>query len=115
MKSKLFDYVEKDNFIYNLSGLTKLVCFLTMTFAVMFSYDIRFILFVAVLSLVFFKMSEITYRQIRLMMIYTIVFLVMNFVLTYIFNPQYGVEIYGTKHVICSLTSRYTLTQEQLL
>ena len=115
MKSKLFDYVEKDNFIYNLSGLTKLICFLAMTFAVMFSFDIRFVLFVAVLSVIFFKMSEITYRQIRLMLIYTTIFLVMNFVLTFLFNPQYGVEIYGTKHVIAGITPRYTLTQEQLL
>lgn len=115
MKSKLFDYVEKDNFIYNLSGVTKLVCFLTMTFAVMFSYDIRFVLGVAVLSVIFFKMSEITYRQIRLMLIYTAIFLGMNFILTFIFNPQYGVEVYGTSHEIFSLTSRYTLTQEQLL
>ena len=28
MKSKLFDYVERDNFIYNLSGVTKLLGFL---------------------------------------------------------------------------------------
>ena len=115
MKTKLFDYVEKDNFIYNLSGLTKLICFLAMTFAVMFSYDIRFILCVAVLSVIFFKMSEITYRQIRLMLIYVVIFLGMNFILTFIFNPQYGVEIYGTYHKIFSITSRYTVTQEQLL
>lgn len=54
MKAKLFDYIDRDNFIFNLSGLTKLVCFLFMTFAVMFSYDIRYILFVMVLSAVFF-------------------------------------------------------------
>ena len=43
MKAKLFDYIERDNFIYRLSGLTKLAGFFFMTFAVMFSYDIRFI------------------------------------------------------------------------
>ena len=31
MKSKLFDYVERDNFVFNLSGMTKLVCFLIAT------------------------------------------------------------------------------------
>ena len=44
MKSKLFDYIDRDNLIFNLSGLTKLVCFIGLTFAVMFSYDIRYIL-----------------------------------------------------------------------
>ena len=45
MKAKLFDYTDRDNFIFNLSGLTKLFCFIFMTFSVMFSYDIRYILF----------------------------------------------------------------------
>ncbi len=115
MKAKLFDYIDRDNFIYNLSGLTKLVCFICMTFSVMFSYDIRYILFVMVLSVVFFKMSEISFKQIKLMTIYVIIFLAMNFILTFIFSPQYGVEIYGTKHEIFSIAGRYVLTQEQLL
>lgn len=115
MKSKLFDYIDRDNFIYNLSGLTKLVCFICMTFAVMFSYDIRYILFVMVLSVLFFKMSEISFKQIKLMTIYVIIFLAMNFVLTFIFSPQYGVEIYGTKHELFRIAGRYVVTQEQLL
>ena len=50
MKSKLFDYIDRDNFVYNLSGLTKLLAFVCFTFSVMFSYDIRYILFVLVLG-----------------------------------------------------------------
>lgn len=115
MKSKLFDYIDRDNFIYNLSGLTKLVCFIGMTFAVMFSYDIRYILFVMVLSVVFFMMSGLEFRQIKLMAIYVVIFLAINFVLTYVFSPQYGVEIYGTKHELFRINSRYVVTQEQLL
>ena len=41
MKAKLFDYIERDNFIYNLSGATKLLCFLFLTFTAMYAYDIR--------------------------------------------------------------------------
>ena len=93
MKSKLFDYIDRDNFIFNLSGLTKLVCFIGLTFAVMFSYDIRYILFVMVLSVIFFAMSGLQFKQIRLMTIYVVIFLSVNFVLTYIFSPQYGTEI----------------------
>ncbi|MBS5063659.1 MAG: energy-coupling factor transporter transmembrane protein EcfT [Hungatella hathewayi] len=115
MKSKLFDYIDRDNFIYNLSGLTKLVCFICMTFSVMFSYDIRYILFVMALSVIFFRMSEISFKQIKLMTIYVIIFLAMNFILTFIFSPQYGVEIYGTKHEMFHIAGRYVVTQEQLL
>lgn len=115
MKSKLFDYTERDNFIYNLSGLTKLICFFFLTFAVMFSYDIRCILGVMALSLIFFKISEITFQQVKIMVIYVIIFLSLNFLLTYLFDPQYGVGIYGTCHEIFRFNARYTVTLEQLL
>lgn len=115
MKEKLFDYNERDNFIYNLSGLTKLVCFIGMTFAVMFSYDIRYILFVMGLSFLFFCMSQIKLRQVKVMVIYVAAFLLMNFILTYIFSPQYGTEIYDSVHEIFRFNSRYIVTLEQLL
>ena len=115
MKTKLFDYVDRDNFIYNLSGVTKLIAFICMTFSVMFSYDIRYILFVAVVSVAFFLMSGLKFRQIKQMLIYVVIFLVINFVLTYVFSPQYGCEIYGTKHVLFEITGRYIVTEEQLL
>lgn len=115
MKNKLFDYVERDNFIFNLSGLTKIVCFFFLTFAVMLSYDIRAILLVLVFSFIVLKISEIRFSQVKLMFYYTLVFLLMNFVLTFLFSPQYGVEIYGTKHELFRFSARYVVTQEQLL
>lgn len=115
MKSKLFDYIDRDNVIFNLSGLSKLVAFIGMTFAVMFSYDIRYILFVMVLSGIFFAMSGLEFRQVRVMGIYVIIFLVINFILTFVFSPTYGTEIYGTRHELFSFGGRYVVTQEQLL
>ena len=115
MKTKLFDYIERDNLIFRLSGLTKLLCFIFMTFSVMFSYDIRYILFVTLLSCIFFWMSELKFKQIRLMLIYVAIFLLLNFILTYLFSPVYGTEIYGTTHEIFRFSKRYVVTQEQLL
>ena len=115
MKAKLFDYIERDNFIYRLSGLTKLVGFFFMTFAVMFSYDIRFISCVFVFSFILIRMADITFSQIRIMLIYVIIFLAINFVLTFLFSPLYGTEIYGTRHDLFSFGGRYVLTEEQLL
>ena len=68
MKAKLFDYVERHNVIYDLSGVTKLFCFLFLTAAVMFSYDIRAILVIMALSILFLRMSQIQFRQIKLML-----------------------------------------------
>ena len=115
MNTKLFDYVERHNFIYDLSGVTKFLCFMIAGAAVMFTYDIRVMVLVFLVSIVAFFLSQITFKQVRLMVIYVAIFMLMNILLTFLFNPQYGVEIYGTKHVIFSITERYTLTQEQLM
>lgn len=115
MKAKLFDYIEKDNFVFNLSGMTKLLCFLILTFTIMFSYDIRVIAAVLVFSFWVLHVSEIKFSQIKVMMYYVLVFILINFILTFLFSPKYGVEIYGTEHALFSITSRYTVTLEQLL
>ncbi len=115
MKTKLFDYVARDNIVYNLSGLTKITCFFLLTFAVMFSYDARFVLSVLILSFIILRVSEITFQQVKLMFIYVFFFLLLNFVLTFIFSPTYGVEIYGTRNEIFTIAGRYVVTLEQLL
>ncbi|ANW99525.1 hypothetical protein CSTERTH_11030 [Thermoclostridium stercorarium subsp. thermolacticum DSM 2910] len=114
MKLKLFSYNVLDTPIHRLSGLTKLICFLLLTFAVMYSYDIRFILFVTVFSIVILKISKIKFSQIRLMIIYVVIFIAVNFVLTFLFAPEYGVEIYGTRHELLRISGRYNVTIEQL-
>jgi len=81
----------------------------------MYSYDIRFILAVMVFSLIILKVSEIKYSQIKIMIIYLLLFLATNFILTFLFSPEYGVEIYGTRHDILKIFGRYNLTLEQLL
>ncbi len=115
MKAKLFDYIDRDNYIYNLSGLTKLLCFIFMTCSVMFSYDIRYILFVMVLSALIFKASGLQFKQIKIMCIYVLIFLLVNFVLTFLFSPTYGTEIYGTRHELFHIAGSYAVTEEQLL
>lgn len=114
MKLKLFSYNFLDTPIHRLSGLTKLISFLLLTFAVMYSYDIRFILFVTVFSVIILKTARIKYSQIRLMIIYALVFIAINFVLTFLFAPEYGVELYGTRHELFRILGRYNVTLEQL-
>ncbi|MEG0806194.1 MAG: energy-coupling factor transporter transmembrane component T [Lachnospiraceae bacterium] len=115
MKSKLFDYIERDNFIFNLSGVTKLLCFFFLSFAVMFSYDIRSVIVITIFSFVMLGVSQIKFKQIKVMLYYVFVFLILNFILTFIFSPQYGTEIYGTSHELFHIAGRYIVTQEQLL
>jgi len=114
-KAKLFSYDIVDTPIHRLSGLTKLICFLFLTFAVMYSYDIRVILGVMAFSLVIMKISKIKFSQIRLMVVYVLIFIFTNAIISFLFSPEMGVEIYGTRHPILSLPGKYDLTKEQLL
>lgn len=113
-KMKLFSYNTVDTPIHRLSGFTKLVCFLLLTFAVMFSYDIRVILAVMVFSVAVLKISKIQFSQIRLMVLYVLIFVLTNAIITFFFSPEEGVKIYGTRHVIAKLYGEYKLTWEQI-
>ncbi len=114
-KAKLFSYDTVDSPIHRLSGLTKLICFLLLTFAVMYSYDIRVILLMIVFSIYIIKISEIKFSQIKLMVVYVLIFVLTNAIISFFFAPEMGVEIYGTRHPIVKLYGRFALTQEQLL
>jgi len=114
VKNKLFSYNFIETPIHNLSGLIKLLCFLLLTFAVMFSYDIRAVSFVMIFSLFILKTARIKYSQIRLMVIYVAVFLLTNAIITFLFSPEEGVKIYGSRHEIAHLIGPYSLTWEQL-
>ena len=67
------------------------------------------------LSFTVLRMSGITFSQIKVMLWAVVLFLGMNFILTYLFNPTYGVEIYGTCHEIFRFSDRYIVTWEQIL
>ncbi len=113
-KMKLFSYNFIDTPIHRLSGLTKLICFLLLTSAVMFSYDLRVILAIMAFSIYLLWLSRIKWSQIRLMVIYVLIFLITNAVISFFFAPEQGVSIYGTRHEIVDLWGRYALTWEQI-
>jgi energy-coupling factor transport system permease protein len=113
MKMKLFSYNLADTFIHRLSGLTKLICFLFLTFAVMYSYDIRVILVVMVFSILLMRAARIQFSQVRLMVIYVLIFIVTNAVISFFFSPEFGTSIYGTSHEFAKVFG-ISLTYEQL-
>jgi energy-coupling factor transport system permease protein len=113
MKMKLFSYNLADTFIHRLSGLTKLICFLFLTFAVMYSYDIRVILVVMVFSILLMRTAHIQFSQVRLMVIYVLIFIFTNAVISFFFSPEFGTTIYGTSHEFARVFG-ISLTYEQL-
>lgn len=114
MKIKLFSYNQLDTFIHRLSGLTKLLCFLIMIFTVILTYDIRVLLFMLAFAIVLFRISRIPFDSVKLLFGYIIVFLLFDFVLSFVFDPQYGVEVLGSRHEIFSFGGPFVLTWEEL-
>ena len=114
MKTKLFSYSQLDTFIHRLSGLTKLICFLLLTSSVMLTFDIRIIFGIMILSIILFRIAKVEFKKVKLMFIYVFIFLITNFFLTLLFEPLYGVEIYGTCHELFRISNRYIVTLEQL-
>jgi energy-coupling factor transport system permease protein len=53
-------------------------------------------------------------KKIRLIMVLVIGYLLINTVISFFFNPYYGVEIYGTRHELFKLIGNVYVTQEQL-
>jgi ABC-type cobalt transport system, permease component CbiQ and related transporters len=110
----LFNYIERESPIHRLTGATKLLCLILYSTAGMITFDTRMLFCLAVLSFALLRISKIRYKDISFILNFTAFFMVFNNILIYLFSPQYGVEIYGTKHLIFNGIGRYALTLEQL-
>ena len=112
--TNLFNYIDRPSPIHRLTGATKLLCLLLWSFAAMSTYDTRLLLFLAVFSLLLFAVSRIRLADVRFMLGFTAVFMVLNNLLVFVFSPQHGVELYGSSHVLLRLGGRWIITKEQL-
>lgn len=110
----ILEYIPKDSFIHNLTGATKLICFILWCIVTMITYDTRLLAILLLFSLFLFKVSKLKFKDVSFILIFTIVFLMLNNLLIYIFGPNTGSDIYGSKHVIVNLFGNYSITQEQL-
>ena len=110
----VLNYLPRESVIHKLTGTTKLAFFLLFTFASMITYNTWVLLGLFAVSLAAFKLSKIKFREVRFMMIFMLVFLVLNNLFIFLFDPNQGTTLYGTRHVLCHLFWRYDLTAEQL-
>ena len=113
--NSLFNYINKDSIIHRLSGATKLVLLLFVVLSAMVTFDTRYLICLTIFSISLLVVSKIKLREIKALIYITVVFLFMNNFFIYLFSPQYGIELYGTKHLIFKITNHYIITQEQLL
>ena len=112
--SKILSYEEKDTWIHRLSGVTKLIFFLLWCLVSMLTYDTRILLFMVVFSLVVFKISKTEWKQVGAVFKMVMLFLTLNVIAIFIFSPNQGSEIYGSRTVLFHLVGPYDVTPEQL-
>ena len=74
----VLNYLPRESVIHRLTGTTKLAFFLLFTFASMITYNTWVLLGLFAVSLAAFKLSKIKFREVRFMMIFMLVFLVLN-------------------------------------
>lgn len=110
----VLNYLPRRSVVHDLTGTTKLAFFLLFTFAGMLTYDTRVLLGLLRVSLLAFKASRIRVKEVRFMLVFMLIFLLMNNFFVFIFNPNQGTEIYGTRHVLVNLPGRFAITAEEL-
>ncbi len=110
----VLNYLPRRSFVHDLTGTTKLAFFLLFTFAGMLTYDTRVLLGLLGVSLLAFRASRIRVKEIRFMLVFMLVFLLMNNFFVFLFNPNQGTEIYGTRHVLLHLPGRFAVTAEEV-
>ncbi|MCM1121911.1 MAG: energy-coupling factor transporter transmembrane protein EcfT [Eubacterium sp.] len=113
-KVAILSYIKRDSLVHELTGTTKLVFFLAWSIASMVTYDTRVLVCMLLFSIVIFKVSRIKVKDIRFVLGLAAVFLLMNNLFVYLFSPEYGVGLYGSRTVLFTIAGPYTITLQQL-
>ncbi len=112
--ARLLKYEKKNTWVDDLTGVTKLVFFLLWSLVSMIIYDTRVLVVMLIMSLIIFKVSKITWKQVGTVFKFILFFLVMNLIVVFLFSPYQGTKIYGTKTVLFMLFGKIAVTKEQL-
>ena len=112
--TNLFNYIDRPSPIHKLTGASKLFGLILWSLGAMSGFHTPFLAVLTVGALVLFKVSKIRVKDISFMLGATLIFLVLNNLLIYLFSPEHGVEIYGSRTVLLEGIGRYTITAEQL-
>ncbi|PLR99263.1 energy-coupling factor transporter transmembrane component T family protein [Bacillus sp. T33-2] len=114
MAVEMLSYIERNSPIHQLTGATKLICFIMWSTAAMLTYDTRVLLLLFLASAAIFYVSKIKLSDVSFVLAFILFFLLLNNIAIYLFSPQEGVQIYGTRHVLFGMPGNYDVTLEQL-
>lgn len=107
-------YTKRNSPIHRLTGAAKLIMVLLASIAAMITYDTRFLLLLIAGSIAMFIIGKAKISELRFIITLITVLMLVNNVMIYLFSPEEGVAIYGTRHVLFQFTPHFTVTAEQL-
>lgn len=110
----VLNYLPRKSVVHALTGTTKLAFFLLFTFASMITYDTRVLIGLMLVSFACFRASRIKISEVRFILAFMLVFLLMNNLFIFLFDPNQGTALYGTRTVLFHLFLHYDVTAEQL-
>ena len=110
----LFNYIDRPSPIHRMTGASKLVALLLRSLAAMSSFYTPMLAALTIGALALFRISKIKVKDISFMLGFTFVFMLLNNLLIFLFSPEHGVEIYGSRTVLLKLAGPYVITAEQL-
>lgn len=110
----VLNYLPRKSVVHELTGTAKLAFFLLFTFASMITYNTWILLCLMAVSFAAFKLSHIKLKEVRFMLVFMLVFLCLNNLFIFLFDPEQGTTLYGTRTVLVHLFWHYDLTLEEL-
>ncbi len=110
----LFNYIDRPSQIHRLTGASKLVCLIAWSLAAMTSFYTPLLILMTVMSFLLFRYARLKVKDISFMLGLMLAYIVLNNVLIFLFSPEHGTSIYGTKTELFRLFGPYVVTAEQL-
>lgn len=110
----LFNYIDRPSPIHRLTGACKLVCLIAWSLAAMTSFYTPLLIVMTAASLALFRVARLKVKDISFMLGIMSVYILLNNLLIFLFSPEHGVGIYGSRTVLFSLFGPYVVTAEQL-
>ena len=107
-------YIPRRSPVHALCGASKLAVFLLWSVLTMVGYDTRVMAVMCILGMICFGIAHIKLREVSFVCKMLIVFMIINLITIYLFAPEQGVAVYGTRHLIADGGGRWTVTWEQV-
>jgi energy-coupling factor transport system permease protein len=110
----MLGYLPRNSPVHALSPAVKLILFLLWSVLAMAGYDTRVMLVMALGGGVLFGISKIRVRDISFIFKMLFLFMALNLGAIYLFAPEQGCLIYGSRHLLLPGWGRFTITGEEL-